>query len=91
MILSRTDYTPPLPSPRRSYETCVDPGAPDFNPCVDHYRAAPHNMGTTSSETAEEEEEEEEVSSAESGAFECVAEARYPLPAGTVCDHDDYK
>ena len=48
-------------------------------------------MGTTSSETAEEEEEEEEVSSAESGAFECVAEARYPLPAGTVCDHDDYK
>lgn len=62
-----------------SYEACVSPESPDFNPCVSHYAAIKTS------------DQSDDVT--DDGSKRCLQEESYTFPAGTVCDHDheDYK
>lgn len=57
----------------------MEPESTDFNPCYDHYKV----LGDSSSDGDD--------SDGDLSSRECIEESSYPLPVGTVCDHDTYK
>ena len=88
-----------------SYEVCVSPDSPDFNPCVNHYAPISQSGPLASDQGSNEDDNNEDESDDgvdkndhenyhdgdEKVLRECIQEERYPFPAGVVCDHENYK